>query len=352
MKNILTLGEKIIPEAMDLLVLRYNILRSINHNGPIGRRGLSRNLSLSERTVRSETEFLALQGFIYVHTTGMVMTKEGQMILEELSELMQNILKLDDLAEIIREYCGYRKVFISQGSPEGGSYVEEIGKMASEYLLSVVKGNSTIAVTGGTTVKAMIDVLHGKKAYPNCMVVPARGGMGRNFEIQSNTLAEKLAEKLSCTYKLLNLPDNLSDTARRAMLKEKDISETVSLIRDSNIVIAGVGRADFMAKRRGLSEVEIKELERKGAVGEFFGSYFNKKRKVVKQNKAVGMNIKDVKNSSEVLLLSGGEEKAEAILSVDVKELDAVLFTDESCARRMMELIDKNKAQDIEEIVN
>lgn len=346
MKDLMSLTEKIIPEAMNLLVQRYNILRSINHNEPIGRRGLSKNLSLSERTVRSETDFLNGQGLIYIHATGMGMTEDGRLMLEALSDVMKDILNLEDLSDIIKDHCGFRKVYISSGTPEDMSYTEEIGKMAGEYLLTVLRRNSTVAVTGGTTVKAMVDMVSSRKTFPDVLVVPARGGMGRNYEIQSNTLAEKLAKKLSCSYRLLNLPDNLSDAARRAMMKETEVAETVTKIRDADIVVAGIGRADFMAKRRSLREEEVRELERKGAVGEFFGSYYNKKKKAVKQNKAVGMSLKDVRNSSEVIVLSGGAEKAEAILSIDLEGLDAVLFTDESCARRMIEIIDRSHSND------
>ena len=56
---------------------RYSILRQISLSEPVGRRTLSNILDISERVVRSETEFLKEQGLIDVAVSGMTITYEG-----------------------------------------------------------------------------------------------------------------------------------------------------------------------------------------------------------------------------------------------------------------------------------
>ena len=71
MQEILKLQKKIIPELVELLEKRYNILSTIYYNQPIGRRILANKLNLGERVVRTEINFFKEQGLIEIHTPGM-----------------------------------------------------------------------------------------------------------------------------------------------------------------------------------------------------------------------------------------------------------------------------------------
>ncbi len=52
------------------------------------------------------------------------------------------------------------------------------------------------------------------------IVIPARGGLGRDVNTQSNSIAAKLAEKLGGAYRLLYVPDGLEEEALEIMLKK------------------------------------------------------------------------------------------------------------------------------------
>ena len=58
MKDLLKIQQKLIPQVIELMERRYSILRQISLSEPVGRRTLSNILDISERVVRSETEFL------------------------------------------------------------------------------------------------------------------------------------------------------------------------------------------------------------------------------------------------------------------------------------------------------
>ena len=62
MQEILRLQKKIVPELVEVLEKRYNVLRTIYYNQPIGRRILANQLNLGERIVRTEINFLKSQG--------------------------------------------------------------------------------------------------------------------------------------------------------------------------------------------------------------------------------------------------------------------------------------------------
>ena len=91
LQEILELQKKIVPELVDVLEKRYNILRTIYFNQPIGRRVLASEVSLGERIVRTEINFLKEQNLIEINTLGMSVTEEGIRVVEQLKDFMHEI---------------------------------------------------------------------------------------------------------------------------------------------------------------------------------------------------------------------------------------------------------------------
>ena len=54
----------------------------------------------------------------------------------------------------------------------------------------------------------------------NTAVVPARGGLGDNVELQANTIATVLAQRLGASYRQLYVPDSVSEDILNSILKE------------------------------------------------------------------------------------------------------------------------------------
>ena len=79
MDSIINLQKKIVPELTDLLVQRYQILRQVSHESPIGRRALAGKLGLSERVLRAQVDFLKKSGLLAFSASGMSVTDEGAM---------------------------------------------------------------------------------------------------------------------------------------------------------------------------------------------------------------------------------------------------------------------------------
>ncbi len=339
MNTIMQVGRLIVPEAMELLERRYNILRTVSLEHVVGRRLLAQKTGLTERIARSETDFLKTQNLIEIQPQGMVITEQGHKLLEILDEVMQEFLGFDQLSKLISERLGFSRVIIVPGdSDREAEVLDEMGRTAASLLAAAMKHQTIIALTGGNTVKKMVDRFPEGVKFPEVTVVSARGSLGKNYEIQSNTLVGRLAEKIGGNYRSLNLPDNLSQEALDTMLREQDVSETVEIIRKAGIVVAGVGDALAMAKRRGLSQAVLTELEELKAQGEFFGSYYNEYRQIVKQSRTPGLTLEDARKAREVFILAGGSSKSKAILSVDFHGMNATLITDEGAARALIEL--------------
>lgn len=344
MQEILELQRKIVPELVEVLEKRYNVLRTIFYNQPIGRRMLASELNLGERVVRNEIDLLKSQNLIEINTPGMTVTKDGQHVLEGLKEFIHQIKGLNDIEQSIKSFLGLKDVVIVPGNvEENPSTLKELGKAAANYIKNIVKDNDIIAITGGSTIKEVVEAFPKVSNFSDVLVIPARGGMGRKVESQANYLAAALANKVNGTYKLLHIPENVSGEVLEGLLKEKQIKEVIENIHNADILIYGIGNAIHMAKKRGLSEEYISKLENQGAVGEAFGCYFNKESQVVSESTPIGININDAKKINTHIAVAAGENKVEAIIATEMNNSNAVLVTDESAGRKIAELIKSYK---------
>jgi len=340
MEDILKLQQKIVPELVELLEKRYGILRTIYYNQPVGRRVLANNLGIGERIVRSEINFLKSQNFIEINTPGMTITKEGEEIIDKLKDFIHELKGLSEIEKFIKENLKLKKVLVIPGNlDEDRTVINEIGRAAANYLKEIMKDNIIIAITGGSTIKEVIDNVPKVSNLKDILVVPARGGMGVNVETQANTLAAKLANKVDGTYKLLHVPDNLSNKAMNTIMQEKDIRDILEIVYNANILIYGIGRAEEMAKRRNLSQEELNKIEKVGAVGEAFGYYFNKEGKIVYSTPSIGIKNEEIEKIETLIAVAGGKNKAEAIVSTQKNNCNSILVTDEGAAREIMELL-------------
>lgn len=344
MNEVIKLELKIVPELIDVFEKRYNILRNILYNEPIGRRVLASKLGIGERIVRTEINFLKSQNLIEVHASGMNVTNEGKEILEKLKDFIYTIKGLDDIEKYIKKSLKLEDVIIVPGNiEEEPSIMNELGKAGAKYINKKIKDNYILSLTGGTSVKSIVDNMGVLSKAKNVLVLPARGGMGRNLETQSNTLAARLAEKINANYGLLHVPDDLSDNALNAMMQEKNISKTVEKIRKSNMLIFGIGKASDMAVKRGMPEDEIKKLIKDGAVAEAFGYYFDSKGNIIHFNPTIGIRREDINNIETSVAIAGGKSKARAILSVELNMHSKTLIIDEGAAREIMNILQNKK---------
>lgn len=316
------------------------ILRTIYYNQPIGRRGLSNELKIGERIVRTEVNFLKDQGLLNIETMGMFITKDGKNILDNLSVIINEFKGISNLEKTLEQILNIKNVIIVPGnSSEDRLVVRDMGKVTSKLLKDTIEDDYIIGITGGNTMASIAEEMSPEKQPRNILVIPARGGLGENVETQANSISAIIANKLGGSYKLLYVPDNLEKEALEIMKKNKDIKESIDLINKMNILVFGVGRADTMAKRRNLSKEKIEELKSGGAVAEAFGHYFDIKGNQVWEYLTVGLTMDKFKDTEHVIAVAGGEEKAEAIIAISSLKENMTIITDEEAAKKILEII-------------
>ncbi|MDO9592215.1 MAG: sugar-binding domain-containing protein [Erysipelotrichaceae bacterium] len=327
------------PEMVETLASRYRILRLVNYLQPIGRRNLSGKLGLTERVARKEAFVLKEQGLIDFSLEGMHLTLKGYEIYELLKRFFKDLLGLIELEQQLAERLSIRKVVLAPASEEDPQNMrqKELGKAGAEYLRKLIKPNSVIGITGGTTVQSVIDSFkQEKEPLKDVMIVPARGGVGNRAEYQANTLVERFANRLGCKYRLLFTPDLLSKDTISSLKNEPDIKALLTLIDQCDILLFGVGDALTMAERRGLNEVEVGIIKDRGAVAEAFGHYFNREGEIVHELSTIGISLKQFKEIRHPIAVAGELSKADAIVAISKIHPGLILVTDESVAKYLL----------------
>jgi central glycolytic genes regulator len=338
MEKLFKIQQKIVPEIVKKAQQRYNILRGIYYNQPIGRRALAKILGLSERTIRNDLEFFEKNSFIEISPAGTRITRIGEEFLIELDEYIKELRDISQLEKRLQNILGLRKVKLVNGAVPAGNIKAEIGRTAAQLLKQEIKNGDTLAVTGGTTLAQVAREMTYSSERRNITVVPGRGGLGENVEIQANTIAAQLAKKLGGSYHLLQIPDNMAEENIYRITKEPTIQKTLQILKKANILIHGVGTAEDMAGRRGMTRKEINELLKAGAVSEAFGFYFNARGEIIYSTTSVGLNLDDLRNINKVIVVAGGEDKAEAILAAVSPVYQDILITDEITAKKIISL--------------
>lgn len=343
MRNLLEIQEQLLPDLMDTLKRRYKVLYQIKLSGMVGRRTLASSLSMTERVLRAETDFLKAQGLIEIETLGMRISGAGELLLEQLEPVMKEIFGLANLEEKIRQAYRLRKVVIVPGDSESSSDVKrELGRAGAKTLLSVVERGDIVAVTGGSTLAEVAEQMTPLTTgtLTDTWFVPARGGLGESVEIQANTIASKMAKKAGADYRLLHVPDLLSDDAYQSLVQDHHIQEIVDLIRQSRVIVHGIGDAMEMAHRRKLDQQSIENLQNDGAIAESFGYYFSEEGTVVHRMLTLGLRLEDIMQTETIIGIAGGASKARAIHSVLKFGQENILVIDEAAAVELEKRID------------
>lgn len=335
--------KKIVPKELQILRRRYRILKGIQLFQPIGRRALSDKISISEKMIRTETEFLKKEGCIKSTGAGMELENKGQQLISDLKSFVDMMDGIETIEEKIREILNCKEVFIVSGNAdEDEEAILNIGRKAAEVLLEKIEDNDIIALTGGSTVHNAIEALS-ERDFGNrhVTVVPARGSLGRNVAYQANTLVAKLATKINCPYHLLNIPDNLSQRSLESVRGEPEIQAALDTLVKANILVYGIGNALKMAKRRNLSEEAIADLANNKATAEALGNYFNNKGEVIYTSRSIGISIEQMTELKHSIAVAGGYSKSGAILSVGMLLKECCVIMDEGAARGIIDKVQK-----------
>ncbi|MDZ5472219.1 sugar-binding transcriptional regulator [Bacillus sp. 31A1R] len=335
--SLIDLQKRLLPDLVSVMQKRFSILQFIGLMEPVGRRNLSVSLGVTERVLRSEVTFLKDQNLISVSSLGMSLTTEGKDLLESLESVMREITGIDKMEEQLQNILGVEKVIIVSGNTDVSPWVKsELGRACAMRMNQSLQGENIIAVTGGSTMAAVAEMLT-PEVSKDFVFVPARGGIGEDVQNQANTICAKMAERTHSKHRVLYVPDQVSSETYQTIMKEPHIKEVLSLIKSASMVLHGIGDAITMAERRKTSREDLYKIQQADAVGEAFGYYFNESGEVVHKVHTIGLQLDDLEHAEHVIAVAGGSSKGKAIRAyMKQAPKNTVLITDEGAALQLL----------------
>lgn len=326
---------QIAPNQVRDIVCRAMVMDHVGSAGPIGRRMLSTYLGMAEREVRAAADALRDEGLLRYQPNGMVLSPEGQGILPRVRKVCRAFSGANDLEGALSDALMIPHVTVVPGDADTSRGVlKECGRAAAQRLRQMVRGGMTVAISGGSTMYELARQMTPGPA--NVRVVPARGGFGTSTAIQADGVAEELARNMKATCRLIHLPDGLSAQTLEEMLKLPDIGETIRMMRSADIVVHGIGRADEMARRRGMNADQLAELGRLSAQGEALGDFFDEQGRIVVSSPSVSSELRTRDPGALTLWAAAGLSKASAILAAARHQPPDSLILDEAAARQIL----------------
>lgn len=339
MDHLIDVQKRLVPDLIHVMQKRFHILQYISLMEPVGRRSLADSLGFTERVLRSEVEFLKGQELILMSSTGMSLTDEGKKILESLERIMRGITGIDKLEQQLEKHLGIQKAVIVSGDSEKSPWVKsEMGRACANSMKNFFLDENIIAVTGGSTMAAVAEMLPAEFGKKNLLFVPARGGIGEDVKNQANTICAIMADKTKSRHRVFYVPDQVSKEIYQSFIKEPAIHEVLGLIKSANIVLHGIGDAMTMAVRRSTSPEDMEKIRTGDAVGESFGYYFNEDGEIVHKVLTIGLQLDDLERIPHIIAIAGGASKAKAIRSyMKQAPSSTILITDEGAAKQLLQ---------------
>ena len=127
--------------------------------------------------------------------------------------------------------------------------------------------------------------------------------------------------------------------AKQEMLKLPEVREVMELIQRADVILHGIGCAEENIRETKLSASQARKLLADGAVGEAFGSYFDRAGRCLLESSSIGVDLARLSSQSKMIAVAAGRCKAEAIIAVLRHDRHALLVTDEGAAREMLRIL-------------
>ncbi|MGQ0550947.1 MAG: sugar-binding transcriptional regulator [Armatimonadota bacterium] len=242
----------------------------------------------------------------------------------------------------LEERFGLREAIVVAGQGDAHATLASLGRAAATFFERNVKRGSSVGVSWGTTLRAVIDHLRQRPLRP--AVVPLVGGVGQiSPGIHANDLAHAIAEAFDGRVHLLHAPAIVASRGvRQALLRDAGIAKVLALARQVEVALVGIGGlvpSSTLVQSGYFSASDLVTLRRRGAVGDICTRPFALDGSPVDgdlDRRILAIDLRDLRRIPTVIAVAGGAAKAEAIRGALVGRFVDVLVTDNLAAREIL----------------
>jgi DNA-binding transcriptional regulator LsrR (DeoR family) len=251
-----------------------------------------------------------------------------------------------DLEDALERTYGLKEAVVVEVSDPNSQYAvsREVGAAAADYFSQSVSSPSTIGISWGTTLQAMVDALR-TQDFHESHVVQLIGGLGKpESEAHATYILRRLVEKTGAQLSILNVPGIVDNTAvKNALMNDSHLKEVFNQFEKIDVAFVGVGTPtpDSVVMRDGtiLTESQLESLLGLGAVGDICLRFFDEQGNIIHSEideRVLGITLEQIQKVDRVVGVTGGPYKDKAIRAALLGKLVNVLITDHLSAKKLL----------------
>jgi DNA-binding transcriptional regulator LsrR (DeoR family) len=231
-----------------------------------------------------------------------------------------------------------------EGQP--GNARRTVGYFAANIVAEWLADAHSIGVAGGRTIGQMIHFIapRPEQAGSAPEIVQLMGTVGSTpNSVDASELARTLARRLHGSFHTINAPAFMDDARSRDLLLSHSQIRTVwSKLPTLDISIVGIGTLvdSVFADRSVLSVADLETLRAAGAVGEICGHFFDARGRECRsplQERVIGVELETLRRSPEVIAVTAGSARHEAVRAALVGQLVHTLVIDDAGATAVLD---------------
>jgi DNA-binding transcriptional regulator LsrR (DeoR family) len=250
-------------------------------------------------------------------------------------------------SELAQKFALKEVIVVDCENSDDEEHIQRVlGKAAAFYLESTLKQGDVIGISSwSATLLAMVDAMHPLPRPLGARVVQILGGVGNpDAEVHATRLTDRLAKLVHGNAFFLTAPGIVgSEEARRILLADPYVADTVALFKDITLALVGIGsvQPSKLLARSGniFSAAELDLVRAQKAVGDICLRFFNGAGCSVStplDNRVIGMPLEQLQQIERTVGIAGGARKHAAIRGALVGRLINVLITDRFAAEKLI----------------
>lgn len=229
--------------------------------------------------------------------------------------------------------------------------LRRLGRLGARCLHEKLRDGIQIGIGWGASLHQLVRSVY-KVQLNDARVIQIMGAAGHSDPIiDGSELASWLAQKLGANHRFLPAPLFVETAAvAQSLLNERAIAETLSLARNVDIHLVGIGAIDSRLSglyRTGyFNEQDMNAHRAAGAVGDLIGRFIGPEGQTLDidaNHCVIGLDLEALRQTSTVIGVAGGDAKAPAILAALKGQYLDVLVTDAITATQVLDLHTDNQ---------
>ena len=258
-------------------------------------------------------------------------------------QINSEIESLVEIQRSIEQQFGVGRVIIAPRPDSGTDVTKSIAFTAGKFISEFVQSGMTIGVGWGRTLYSTLPHINGDQSLEDIRVVSLLGGIAEAKRFNPAEFAWQFAEKFNGEGYLVPAPALVDSAETKHSLIEHcgigQIFELANFLDVALVSTGGIAELNTSYRVGHLSETDRKSLMEAGVVGDVLYNFINVKGELVKHDindMVISVEISKLKKAKEIVLISGGAEKVDALTGA-LRLLEPSYFiTDELTAKSLV----------------